>query len=590
MTKNPILNLFRYTWRYSYGTKKFVVIFISFSVIANIISLLEPIVIGRVFDNVQFAQNDPALFSHLVRSFLLLIAITVGFWAFHGTSRVMEARNAFLVRKNYKQTMFEKVMALPAQWHKDHHSGDTIDKIDKGGENLYSFAGDLFIITENATRLVASIAILSFFDWRATTIAVVGTLIAIGSILQFDNFLRRGYLKIYRSENFIAAGIYDFISNIITIITLRLEKRAAGEIDGRQLQAFPIFNRTRRVEEVKWFLVSLYVTAMTVSILIFNAYHSLKTGGVIVIGTLFILYRYLSSIGNAFYTFAWKWGEVVQQDEAVRAAEVINDDYRRLPAANHSTLDPDWRVLQIKNLVFTYRSSGEIHAKIGHLRDISITIERKRRIALIGESGSGKSTVFSLLRGLHQPDSVKVFSDGRRLPQGLEPIYDQVILIPQEPELFNNTIEYNITMGRKVPGNELKSIIEISRLSSVIERLKKGIRTNVMEKGVSLSGGEKQRLALARGLMALKKHQFLLLDEPTSSVDSTNELLIYRNIFGRYREQTIIAAVHRLHLLPSFDYIYFFKDGQVITEGTFHTLLNDEKFKVIWDSYNLNKK
>ena len=113
------------------------------------------------------------------------------------------------------------------------------------------------------------------------------------------------------------------------------------------------------------------------------------------------------------------------------------------------------------------------------------------------------------------------------------------------------------------------------------------MNSTIVERGVNLSGGEKQRLSLARGLMASLDKEIILLDEPTSSVDSKNELTIYQNIFKEFANKTIISSIHRLHLLSMFDYIYFFQDGQIIAHGTLEQLLQDSKdFQIIWDKYH----
>ncbi|MDP3966492.1 MAG: ABC transporter ATP-binding protein [archaeon] len=111
-----------------------------------------------------------------------------------------------------------------------------------------------------------------------------------------------------------------------------------------------------------------------------------------------------------------------------------------------------------------------------------------------------------------------------------------------------------------------------------------------MERGVSLSGGEKQRLALARGLFAAKKSDIILMDEPTSSVDSLNETKIHEQVFEEFKEKTIISSIHKLHLLDKFDYIYLFSKGKIIAQGTFEELKNNPHFKAMWIKYNKEKK
>jgi ABC-type multidrug transport system fused ATPase/permease subunit len=204
----------------------------------------------------------------------------------------------------------------------------------------------------------------------------------------------------------------------------------------------------------------------------------------------------------------------------------------------------------MRNISFTYDKQG----KITHIDKANFNFEKGQKIALVGESGSGKSTILSLVRGLYKPESGEIYCDGKLLPQGVAHIRDEVTLIPQEPEIFNNSFKYNITMNLDVKDFELNKAIEMAQLKPVIEKLPNGLDTSVMEKGVSLSGGEKQRLALARGLLAAEKSEILLLDEPTSSVDSMNELKIHENVFKEFKDKTIISSIHRLHLLEKFDY------------------------------------
>ena len=125
---------------------------------------------------------------------------------------------------------------------------------------------------------------------------------------------------------------------------------------------------------------------------------------------------------------------------------------------------------------------------------------------------------------------------------------------------------------------ELMKDIALARFSSVLKRLPKGLKTDISEKGVNLSGGEKQRLALARGIFAAKTSDFILLDEPTSSVDMGNERAIYEGLLKRFADRCIISSIHKLHLLPLFRYVYVFRNGNVVAEGTPAALMKEGGF------------
>lgn len=585
-----IVNLFRYAWRYS-PSKKLFLSSMTILAIAECIALIEPLIIGWIFNSVQFAAEDPRNLSNIVWGMVALIVMTIVHWSFWSPARILEDKHAFLVRKNYRQSMFDKVLSLPVSWHKNHHSGDTIDKIKKAADNLFDFSSDTFIIVESFIGIVGAILILAFYDWRAILAAFLVALLAAMTVKIFDKKLRKGFKIVYKAENFLSSGVYDYISNILTVVTLRLKKRASKEINKRSMKAFDVHMRNAKAREAKWFLVSLYIRLGIAGVIVASAYNSYKIEGMIMIGSLFILYKYLERIGSVFYTFTWKWGQTVEQDSAMKAAEVINKEYKKVIKKKKYALPEDWQSVKIRNLHFDYKAESKEKnlAQSGKIDGASLVLEKGKKIALIGESGSGKSTIFSLIRGLHTEQKGKVYCDGKKLDHGLAHLNQQALLIPQEPELFNSTIEDNISMGLKVSKEEIERAMQLARFEKVVARLKKGLKTNVLEKGVSLSGGEKQRLALSRGLLVAKDYDLILLDEPTSSVDSENELAIYQSIFKEFPQKTILSAIHRLHLLRYFDYVYYFKRGKIITEGTFEMLLEDSEFKKLWKSYNKQK-
>ncbi|MDB5011649.1 MAG: transporter ATP-binding protein, partial [Mucilaginibacter sp.] len=208
---------------------------------------------------------------------------------------------------------------------------------------------------------------------------------------------------------------------------------------------------------------------------------------------------------------------------------------------------------------------------------------RGKRIALIGESGCGKSTLLALLRGLYQPSANSTVEVDGVKNMGFGHIANDVTLFPQEPEIFEATFEYNMTLGLPFDKEEVNRVCEITRLSKVLENLEGGAGSMIQEKGVNLSGGQKQRLALARGVLASHSSSIVLLDEPTSSMDPKTEQEIYMNLFEEFEGKTVISTLHRLHLLTHFDYIYVLDKGRIVEEGSLGFLIeNGEVFNKLW--------
>jgi ABC-type multidrug transport system fused ATPase/permease subunit len=134
-----------------------------------------------------------------------------------------------------------------------------------------------------------------------------------------------------------------------------------------------------------------------------------------------------------------------------------------------------------------------------------------------------------------------------------------------------------------VPEQKILDVCESAHFSEVVRQLPDGLNADIREKGVNLSGGQKQRLALARGILAAADSQLVLLDEPTSSVDPRTEMQIYQKLFDTFSDKAIVSSIHRLHLLPLFDYIYIMDKGRIVAEGSFTSLLYEcELFQEMW--------
>ena len=585
-TKNPLLGMIKEGWKYLGGRRKMFLFYVFLFAIASIITLLNPLIIGLIFNSIQESITSTAELRNLFFMISLLLIVTIGFWIFHGLARILEQRTGFFVHRNYANTKISKVLELPMKWHKDHHSGDTIDKINRGRESLKQisshFTADIVYATLN---IFGSLLILLFIDWKIAIFAFLYSILILFIIFKLDKKLIRQYKKLNKFSNKLSSSIFDYLSNMTTVVTLRLRKRVSKEVDRRVMASYKTEMKSAYINEFKWGFASISISLMTVLALIYRAYTDFTTTGIILIGTLYMLYGYLRTIGQTFYNFASLYGRFTKHHARVEGAYPIDESFDEIKEGTKGRLFPNWRNLELKNLEFTYDKKG----KEMHLENINIKIKRGQKIALVGESGSGKSTILAILRGLYTPEKGDVYCNDLKLVKGIEKIKHHVTLIPQDPEIFNNTIRYNITMNFKIDPIELNKAIRMAQLAKVISRLPKKLDTNVLEKGVSLSGGEKQRLALARGLLAARNSDILLLDEPTSSVDSLNELKIHKQVFKEFKSKTIISSIHRLNLLDNFDYIYMFDKGKIIAEGTLKDIMKHPRFRNIWNKYKLKK-
>ncbi len=584
---NPISFLFAKMWHYSIGNRRNVVLFVFLFICANVIWLLEPIIVAMVLNKIQThgirAETLPSLIGYM--SFFIVIQIVA--WAFHGPARVIEMKNAFLARANYKRYLLEGTMGLPAAWHTDHHSGDTIDKIEKGTRALFDFSCETFQIISTAIKFFVSYAVLVYYNVHASYILLAMLILTVLLILKMDKTLIGRLSELYKKENSIAARIYDVISNITTVIILRIEKLVMKSIWKKMSQPFSLYAKYHKLNETKWALVSVSASVTMVLVLVSYFFINVKAGNLILIGTVYLLYEYVSRIVQIFYTFAFMYGDVVERKTAIMNAEEIAKEFKEKELIEEIELASSWKKLEVRNLRFSY------HGKEGstHLNNIQFSFRSGEKIAFIGESGSGKTTALKIIRGLYEPQRVDCILDGQKLPNGFLSLGSEIALIPQDPEIFATTIKENITVGVTHSLDYIKKFTDMARFTEVANRLPKKFDSSIVEKGVNLSGGEKQRLALSRGLLASVDKEIVLLDEPTSSVDSRNERQIYENIFSEFKDKVVISSIHRLHLLPLFDTIYFFQKGKIKESGSFNELLkNSKEFQAMWEKYTKSQE
>jgi len=585
---NPAVYLTAKMWEYSKGNRHNVVLFSILFTFANAVNFIEPLLVAQILNIIQEQGIHSGNLITILFYISVFVIITVAFWAFHGPGRIIERNNSFLVRANYKQFLIDGTMNLSPEWHTDHHSGDTIDKINRGAKALYNYSGRFYEIIETVLRFTGSFIALAYFNFHSIYIVIFMVAITVLIIIKFDKKLVKQYKELNWYENRISAKIFDVISNITTVIILRLERLVSNAIFRKIMAPFKLYKRNIRLSELKWFLVSVCSVMMVFIILVTYILFNYKAGNVILAGTVYALYGYGHRISSLFFRFAYRYGDIVRERAAVMNAEEISKEFSKKKKVKQIKLGKRWKELRINNLNFSYHTEEGANL---HLDDVSIRIKRNQRIALIGASGSGKTTLLKVIRDLYHPKHVKLYLDNKLLKNGFESISSHIALIPQDPEIFTTTIKENITVGVARTLKEIKKYTDMAQFTQVVKRLPKKLNSSIVEKGVNLSGGEKQRLALARGLMACEDKALILFDEPTSSVDFKNELIIFKNIFKRYKNKTIVSSIHRLHLLPLFDQIYFFKKGKIIASGNFKQLLRrSPEFKKEWDKYNKARK
>lgn len=573
------LSLLKEVWKYAEGHRWKIWLFFVLHTLSLSAMVLTPLVFAQILNAIQTEAIEQILKTVTFWTFIW-VGMFLWFNLTHRVARYFEFNVAYNVKKTFQEKLYRIVTQLPLKWHADHHSGDTINRINIASEALFSFTVSQFFYLGTIINFVGPITVLSFLSWKISIGVAIFSVLIILSMKRFDQALVAAYSELNEKRHKVSAVFFDFVSNIKTIITLRLGNRTVSELSQKIDQTYrPLIYAETWVNSWKWFTLTFLIMILQLGVIFTYVWQKIIENSTILIGNVAAVFQYVRQLTDGFNQGVQHYQEIVSYHTNFRAVDSIMalSDTLRVNADN--SLKIYWTEVQIDNLSFSYSPSKPT------LQNIQFTFRKSEKIALVGESGSGKSSLMALMRGLYEPETASIRIDGKTYDD-LSPFFAITTLIPQEPEVFENSVRYNITVGLEYSDADIQESLRLSRFDSVLKRLPHGLDTDVREKGVTLSGGEKQRLALARGILAAQGSDIILMDEPTSSIDSYNELEIYDNVFSHFKEQTIISSVHRLHLLNKFDRILVMSEGKIVQDGKLDDLINtDGPFKSVWNKY-----
>lgn len=312
------------------------------------------------------------------------------------------------------------------------------------------------------------------------------------------------------------------------------------------------------------------------------------------LGILSVTYGELG-IGMMFAVFSYIWFIAGSSQEILRIQYLFYNAkaaYERVlqifdlpdepiyPNLKNPFSDNTTSSITLKNANFSYDDKNAV------LKDINMHIKQGQKIAIIGESGSGKTTLAQILVGFYPLNSGELKFDEINVKEiGLNKVRENVSLVLQNPQLFNDTIANNITLGAKTDEKKLHYAVQIAQLSEFVENLPDKLQTQIGKNGIKLSGGQRQRLSIAR--MIVKEPKIVILDESTSALDVATESKLFNEIETYLKDKTAIIIAHRLSTIKNADYIYVLEKGKISEFGTKEELLR--KNGIFFRYYMQNK-
>ncbi|MBV8761272.1 MAG: ABC transporter ATP-binding protein [Deltaproteobacteria bacterium] len=567
--------LYSVLWTHARGMRGRLVLAIAMLVTAQVIRLAIPFFFGCAVNALQEQGKTGVV--HAGWYLLAMLGAATAAWLLHGPARVIERRVALHARENLADALFARLLSLPLRWHEQHHSGDTLHRLQNTTAALFGFAQNQFIYLQNIVNIIGPIVALVAVSAITGVTALVGyTAVAI-VLLRFDRVMMRLVREENAAERRYTATVVDAVGNIGTILTLGLAAPVRSLVRARNLDISVPLQKDFVLNEGKWAAVDLLNNAMRVGLVALYAWLAWRSTGAILVGTAVMVHQYAQQIGNVVGSMAANWTDLVKRQTDIACADPI------LEATPKPFPEPDpahaaWKTIRISGAVLRHPNGAR------GLDGIDLELTRGKRIAVVGGSGAGKSTLLRVLAGLYSADRIGIAIDGE--PTALQDLATLAVLVPQEPEIFDAEVRANLTLGVPRDEADVTRVCDLACLGPVLDALPGGLAAQISERGANLSGGQRQRIALARGLLAAERASLVLLDEPTSSIDPVTEARIYEGVLASLGDACVVSAIHRLHLLPRFDTVVLLHAGRVVDAGTLDELLSRQPlFQDMWRGY-----
>ncbi|MBL1147564.1 MAG: ABC transporter ATP-binding protein [Pseudomonadota bacterium] len=566
-------------WTYAGDERKRVVQYYVMFILANAIFMTQPYVLGELINALQ-AGGDEILKQSLFWLTLYVLG-TFGFWLFHGPGRCIERMTAYTIKKNFNLKFYDYITRLPLHWHHDHHSGATINRVNKAANALSGFAETQFIYLQSIVRFTGVFVGLAFIDVYVSLALFVISCLIFYLLTYFDKIIMRLNHRINEREHVFSAALFDYVSNIQNVIMFNLSQTTEKHLSGAIQSWWAPFARAVVLVEWKWFLMSMLIVLSHFLVLYLYIAHHMKIGAgeVLALGTVVAIFQYMLRLDGVFAAVAQKYADLVQTHTNVYAVGNIVKSFEDI-----GIRDDHLPVLKVKkgeihydHISFAYKKAAAVFS------GFDLNIGARQKIGIIGRSGAGKSTLVNLLLRFYEAPDCRITIDGQDIREiSTKSLREHIAVIPQDTTLFEDTLMENIRFGKlDATDKDVIAAAKKANCHDFIMETTEGYNSMVGERGVKLSGGQRQRIAIARAI--LKAAPILVLDEATSALDTESEQLIQESLEKLMEGRTVIAIAHRLSTIAHMDRLVVLDAGKIAEDGTHRSLLKkDGLYAQLW--------
>lgn len=469
---------------------------------------------------------------------------------------------------DFKLQSLRKMQTIDYLEYQNLGTGNLIQKIEEGATSSTSVILDFYL---NVFRTLLPTAIFSLiFIYQVKKELTLFILIGYLFVIIISNFILK---KLYKLKEKILVNSEflnrHLVNGLMELVVFRTNKKYDLEIEITEHGIKNIVDnkvKIKLVHELFFTLFELIVSVLQVVILAYAVKTNLTVGAIVTV---------ISLIGKSYQPIAIFNVEYVDYKlnkiAVKRYLDFLNlkDDLSLTTGKKLKKFSPS---ITFKNVTYKYPDSRK--TLISHL---NLTIKKGEKVAIVGETGSGKSTIIKLIIGLLKDYQGKILISSEELAKlNLNELYNHITYISQESPIFSGTLRENIVFDKKATDEEIQKVLKLVSLEKFYQHLENGLDTELGERGIKISGGERQRVALAR--LFFENTNLIILDEATSALDNITEKEIMNNIMQNSKDKTLIIIAHRLETIKNVDKILVLSNGEIIEKGTYQELLNKKNY------------
>lgn len=474
------------------------------------------------------------------------------------------------ITNKLKFDLYKKILTFSTSFYDKQNSGDVVFQFNNMADMAcVGLLDNLSIFTQRIFSSISLVCVLFYNSWQLALVAVLVLGCAFAPVANIQKRIKSVLDKTVVADSSIITAYNETFAGNKTITSYNLQERET-------VKFFDILNnifrlRIKLVQRTQWLSPMMHViVSVGIALAIGYGSHLIMTGNITAgnfvsfITALILLYTPVKSIGN----------NLNQVQMSFFAVESIFDKLNLEPAIknkeNAIKLNNNHNQISIENVWFEYNENVPI------LKDINLDVKHGETLALVGNSGGGKTTLVNLIPRFYDIKSGSIKIDGTDIRDyTLESLRDNIAVVFQDNFLFAGTIRENILLGKfDATEEEVNRAVEMSCLTEFIASLQDGLNTQIGERGILLSGGQKQRIAIARAF--LKNAPILILDEATSALDNKSEAIVQKAIDNLMQDKTVFVIAHRLSTIQNADRIAVINEGQLVELGNHEELMQIE--------------